>query len=36
MKLSRDLDHAYVRDSLSSRIRHFCGQFVHKIWRFYL
>ena len=36
MKMSRDLDHAHLRDSLSSRDRHFWGQYMHKIWRFYL
>jgi len=36
MKTSRDLDHARLRDSLSSRNRHFWDQSVHKMWRFYL
>jgi len=33
MKMSHDLDHAHLGDSLSSRDRHFWGQSLHKIWR---
>ena len=36
MKTSRDIDHAHLWDRLSSRDRHFWGQSVYKIWRFYL
>ena len=35
-KTSRDVDHAHLRDSLSSQDKYFSGQPVHKIWRFYL
>jgi len=34
--MSRDLDHANLGDSLPSRNKHFSGQSVHKIRRFYL
>ena len=36
IKMSRDLDHAHLEDSLSSQDWYFLGQPVHKIWRFYL
>jgi len=36
MKTSRDLDHAYLGNNLSSQNKHFRGQSVHKIWPLYL
>ena len=35
-KISRDLDHVHLGESLSLRDKHFSGQPVHKIWLFYL